>query len=106
MSRLEQIKTLLAEDPLDTFLRYALAMELRSQEVHDESLAEFEKCMANQPPHVPSYFMCGQLLAEMNQLSRARAVLREGIEHARNQKDLHASGEMSELLASLGELGE
>ena len=106
MSRLEQIKQMLAADPQDTFLRYALAMELRSQENHVESLAEFEKCMATQPPHVPSFFMCGQLLAEMNQISRARAVLRDGIEHARNQKDLHASGEMSELLSSLGELGE
>ena len=39
MNRREKIEAMLAEDPTDTFLRYSLAMELRSEGEHD---AEFE----------------------------------------------------------------
>lgn len=106
MSRLEQIQALLAQTPQDTFLRYALAMEFRSQGQSDAAVETFQTLMQQVPPYVPAYFMCGQALAETGQVDRARAVLREGIERARSQGDLHAAGEMSEFLAELGQFGE
>jgi hypothetical protein len=46
--------------------------------------------------------MAAQQLARLGRNDAARAILRAGIEQARLQNDLHAAGEMSEFLASLG----
>ena len=45
MSRKEQIQEMLAEDPKDTFLRYALAMEFKSEGSSDASLEIFSELM-------------------------------------------------------------
>lgn len=105
-SRKEQILSLLESDPNDTFLRYGLAMELRKEGSYDQAQAEFQRLIEGEPPYVAAYFMLGQMLAEIGQVEPSRAVLRDGIEVARQQGDAHAAGEMGELLASLGSLGE
>ena len=97
---------MLADDPGDTFLRYSLAMELDKEGAHDDSLARLAELTSDDPPYVPAFFMAGQQLARLSRLEEARTYLRNGIEAARAQDDAHAAGEMSEFLASLGELGE
>lgn len=106
MSRREQIEAMLADDPHDTFLRYALAMELDGAGENDRSLDLLQGLIVDSPPYVPAFFMAGQQLAKLGRIDEARAVLRDGIEQARAQNDLHAAGEMSEFLGSLGTLGE
>lgn len=106
MSRREQLEVMLAKDPNDTFLRYALAMELESASEFDASIGMFRGLMQDSPPYVPAFFMLGQLLARINRVEETRTVLGEGIEQAREQNDNHAAGEMSEFLASLGQPGE
>jgi hypothetical protein len=46
--------------------------------------------------------MAGQQLAELGQIEEARGFLRDGIEQARLQNNLHAAAEMAELLKELG----
>ena len=106
MSRREKIEAMLADDPSDTFLRYSLAMELRSEGENEASLKIFDDLMKAEPPHVQAFFMSGQLLAEIDRIDQARENLRIGIDQARSQGDAHAAAEMSELLASLGQMGE
>ena len=101
-TRREKIEAMLVDDPQDTFLRYSLAMELAKEGEHERSLAALRKLMADAPPYVPAFFRSGQQLAELGRVEEARAALRDGIEQARRQGDLHAAGEMSELLSSLG----
>lgn len=105
-SRREKIEAMLTDDPQDTFLRYSLAMELDKESRHDESLAKLDELTHDDPPYVPAFFMAGQQLARLQRIAEARTYLREGIEAARAQNDGHAAGEMSEFLASLGDLGE
>ena len=105
-SRREKIEAMLADEPQDCFLRYSLAMELQKEGRDEESLACFRQLMAETPPHVPSFFMAGQQLTRMGRIDEARTILRDGIDQARQQGDTHAAGEMSEFLASLGDLGE
>ncbi len=97
---------MLADDPSDNFLRYSLAMELRSEGENAESLAIFDDLMKNEPPFVQAFFMSAQLLVDIDEIDQARTNLRDGIEQARDQGDSHAAAEMSELLATLGEMGE
>lgn len=106
MSRKEKIEAMLVDDPTDTFLRYSLAMELRSEGDHDASLVRLQDLMQDNPPYVPAFFMAAQQLVDLTRIDEARTFLRDGIEQARQQGDSHAAAEMSELLASLGELGE
>ena len=97
---------MLVDDPQDTFLRYSLAMELDKEDRNDESLSRLDELTKDTPPYVPAFFMAGQQLVRLGRVSDARSYLRDGIEAARAQNDSHAAGEMSEFLASLGELGE
>jgi len=92
---------MLKDAPDDTFLQYALAMELKSEGQHEESLKLFGDLMAGDPPHVPAFFMAGQQLAGLDRIEEAQQTLREGIEKANQQGNAHASGEMTEFLMSL-----
>jgi len=103
-SRREKIEAMLAQEPADQFLRYALAMELEKEGQHARSLELLRGLMADDPAHVPSFFMAGQHLTKRGLVEEARAVLRDGIERARQQGDHHAAAEMSEFLSGLGEL--
>lgn len=105
-SRREKIEAMLAAEPQDQFLRYSLATEYDNEARHEESLQLFCGLTKDSPPHVPSFFRGAQLLARLERTAEARDWLRSGIDEARRQGDLHAAGEMSELLASLGYLGE
>lgn len=97
---------MLADDPQDTFLRYSLAMECRGLGQTDEATSLFRGLMGDSPPHVQAFFMLAQMEAENGRVEPARETLRNGIDQARLQNDAHAAAEMSELLASLGSLGE
>lgn len=106
MSRRAKIEAMLADNPEDEFLRYGLAMELDKEGDHERSLDELGGLMRQATPYVPAFFMAGQQLARLDRLEEARAVLRDGIEHARIQQNAHAAGEMAEFLASLGRFNE
>ncbi|MCU0877013.1 MAG: hypothetical protein MUF06_04385 [Pirellulaceae bacterium] len=105
-SRREKIEALLKTEPHDQFLRYGLAVELDNEGEVDRAIDLFEGLMRDTPPHVASFFRCAQLLVREDRISEARTLLRDGIEAARREGNSHAAGEMSELLASLGALGE
>ena len=105
-SRREKIEAMLKLEPQDQFLRYGLACEYDSEERFEEGLKLFQGLMADRPPHVASFLRGAQLLVKLDRIADARAVLRTGIEAARQQGEAHAAGEMGELLASLGPLGE
>ncbi|MDB4676747.1 hypothetical protein OAF09_00810 [bacterium] len=106
MSRREKIEAMLAEDPDDTFLRYSLAMEHRSEGNNTQSLEILDALISEAPPCIPAFFMAGQQFVDLDRIDDARDYLRRGIDEARNQNDAHAAAEMSELLTSLGEYGE
>lgn len=103
-TRREKIEAMLVDEPNDPFLRYALALELEKEAQHERSLELLRGLMADTPPHVPSFLMAAQHLANQARVDDAREVLREGIDVARAAGEQHAAAEMSDLLASLGEL--
>ncbi|MEZ6087589.1 MAG: hypothetical protein R3C05_06105 [Pirellulaceae bacterium] len=106
MNRREKIEAMLIDEPHDTFLRYSLALELRSEGDHEASIAKLTELTRDDPPYVPAYFMAAQQLVDIDEVDQARAVLREGIEQARLQGDSHAAAEMADYLSMIGDLGE
>lgn len=105
-SRRARIEAMLADSPGDTFLRYALALEMEKEGDHAGSLSALFALSRESPPYVPAFFRSGQQLVTLGRIAEARAALRDGIEAARAQGDQHAAAEMSELLSSLGAMGE
>lgn len=101
-SRREKIESMLAAEPGDQFLRYSLACEYDNEERSEDALALFRGLMSDKPPHVHAFFRGAQLLVKLDRIDEARTFLRDGIETARAQGELHAAGEMGELLAALG----
>lgn len=105
-TRRERIEAMLIEEPRDSLLRYGLAVEFEKEGDTQRALGVFQDLMGDSPPYVPAFFRAAQMLASVDQVGDARALLRDGIQVARRQGDLHAAGEMSEFLASLGNLAE
>jgi thioredoxin-like negative regulator of GroEL len=101
MSRKQKIEAMLEKDPADKFLRYALALELEKEGDHERSLRGLLDLAHEDPPHIAAFFMAAQQLTRLERLEEAQAVLREGIEAARQQGDSHAAAEMSEFLQNL-----
>jgi tetratricopeptide (TPR) repeat protein len=97
---------MLVDEPADVFLRYALAMEMEKAGETQAALQLHAQLIADQPPHIASYFRSAQICADIQQYESARQHLREGIEAARLARDFHAAAEMGEMLSDLGQYAE
>jgi thioredoxin-like negative regulator of GroEL len=102
MPRREQLESLLADDPDDVFLNYALAMQLIADGNSAAGISRLERVMSLDPNYVPAYFQSAQVLAQQGDTVRSSDLLRKGIDRARAIGDQHAVEEMGGLLAQLG----
>ena len=101
MSRRQKLQQMLQENPSDTFLLYALAMEDRSAGDEEAALAQLDRVLVADSHYVAAYFQKGQILAGLARSDEARRILQEGMAVARQVGDDHAAAEMSELLSTL-----
>jgi predicted Zn-dependent protease len=100
-TRKQMIEEMLAEEPSDAELRYALAMEHVSARDDDSAARCFAELSAVRPDYVPVYFQWAQTLVRLGRPEEARPVIERGIATARTRGDLHAAGELEGLLYSL-----
>ncbi len=100
--RRAKIEAMLEDEPNDEFLRYSLALEMNKDGELEAALEKLDSLCDQETPYVPAFFRAGQILADEDRVNDARSYLRRGIDTAREQGDMHAAGEMSELLADLG----
>ena len=106
-SRLDELKSLVAQFPSDPFPLYGLAMEHRSLGDVAAARATFEQLLARFPDYVPQYLMYGQLLAgAAADKEAARRILGTGIEKARAARNNHALGELQSALGSLDDASD
>ena len=101
MSRRAKLESMLEDDPNDPFLHYAIASEFLSEGDREKGLARLTQMLEDFPDYVAGWFRRGQVLAELQRVDEAKAILTHGIEVARQVGDAHAAGEMTELLATL-----
>jgi cytochrome c-type biogenesis protein CcmH/NrfG len=100
--RTEMLKSLLAQDPKNTFARYGLAMEYANTGQSAEAVAEYRLLMENNPDYAAAYFHCGQTLERMGQLDEAKATYQLGIDVTTRIGDLHTRSELQGALDLLG----
>jgi tetratricopeptide (TPR) repeat protein len=104
MPSLDQLLPLLAAEPNDSFLRYAVAMEYAKLGRRAEAIVEFAELLGRDPGYVPGYFMAGRTAQQSGDYDAARSFYERGIAAARKAGDSHAADEMSEARAVLDEL--
>lgn len=95
MTRLEQLQSLLADSPQDSFLLFAVAKEFESQGNDEQARAHYEQLRRADPDYIGLYYHLGKLLERQSDLAGAVAVYRDGIDRARSAGDLHAMSELA-----------
>ena len=101
MNRVEILKGFLAENPSDSFSRYALALEYVKLGQHDDALREFETVRSNDPAYVATYFQLGQLYQRLGHSHEAEKTFRTGITVAAKAGDEHTRSELEGALEAL-----
>ena len=101
MPSIEELETLLADEPDDVFLNFGLSMALASAGRIDGALDRFERTLELDADYVPAHFQKGRVLSGAGRIDEAREAIRKGIAVARKVGDGHAEGEMEEFLAVL-----
>jgi len=100
-TRKQQLEAMLSDDPGDSFLRYGLALEFVSEGNDREALNHFQALLQADPNYIPGYHQSGLALVRLGRTDEAGNMLRQGIEVARRQGELHAAEEMGGLLESI-----
>jgi tetratricopeptide (TPR) repeat protein len=99
--RMEQLKSILENDPKNTFARYALGMEYSSAGETDSALREFRALLEVDGNYVNAFFMGAQALQHAELIDEAVKWLRDGIACAQRVGNRHAESEMQTLLEEL-----
>ena len=101
-SRLEILRTMLAQDPNNAFARYGVAMEHLNAGDHTAAAPEFEALLAANPDYVAGYFHAGRNLESLGRIEEAQATYRRGIEVATRKGDTHTQSELQAALDMAG----
>ena len=100
-TRLDVLKSMVEQNPTDTFARYGLAMEYRNTGDLEAAIAEFHALRAVAPDYAPAYFHGGQTLERIGRTEEARQVYLLGIEVTTRAGNQHAKSEMQAALDML-----
>ena len=101
MERIEKIKEMMADNPKDSFLCHALALEHIKLGNDNDARKLFESILENEPGYIGSYYHLAKLLERIGETEVAIKVYEKGMEEARNAGDNHS---LSELRSSFEEL--
>ena|SRR5215469_11038751 len=101
MDKIAGLREILAQDPKNALARYGIAIELANGGEVDESLAEFNALLANNPDYTAAYFMAAQALSKAGRTPEAIERLKAGIDSARRTGNQHALNEMQGMLDEL-----
>jgi tetratricopeptide (TPR) repeat protein len=93
-TRLDVLKSMVAQNPNDSFSRYGLAMEYRNGGDLEGALREFRALIEVNPSYCYAYFHGGQTLERLGRVDEAAELYRQGIEASVRSGDQHARSEI------------
>jgi len=94
MERIEKLKAFLAQNPADSFVQHALALEYVKLNRDEEARKEFEALLARDENYVGSYYHLAKLLERMDEREKAVACYEKGLQVAKELRDNHAYNEL------------
>jgi len=95
MDRLEQLKSLLADAPQDSFITFALAKEYEKIGDADEALRHYLVIAENDPKYVGVYYHLGKLYEVKDDIATAISTYNKGMEITKAAGDDHAFSELA-----------
>lgn len=98
MNRLAQLRQMLAEEPSDAFLRYAISVELAAQDNRAEAIENVQQLIADQPEYLGAYYQLGQWLEQEGKSNEALHIYHLGAELARKIGNKKTLGEINEAI--------
>jgi tetratricopeptide (TPR) repeat protein len=97
-SRREILEEFVAQDPSESFSRYALALELEKEKRVHEAVEHLREVISRDPGYTAAYQQLGRLLGRIGLLDDARDIYQRGIEAARASGDHRSISEMQDAL--------
>jgi Tfp pilus assembly protein PilF len=101
--RLRQIEQMLLDNPTDSFLQHALALEFTKLGDLAAAKNTFEQLLSNDEHYVGSYYHLAKLYEKLDLLPQAKATYEKGIIIATQQKNTHAASELRSALEQITE---
>ncbi len=101
-SRIDTLRKMLAAEPEDVFLNYALALEyFRVPSTVLLGEEQLHKVLKMDPSYVPAYFQLGKVYESTGESAKAIETYKTGIHYAEMKKDRKAVNELNEAIFML-----
>jgi tetratricopeptide (TPR) repeat protein len=101
-NKLAQLEKMLAQQPCDPFLLYALGMEHKKLGDLARAIEQFSRTIEVDPNYCYAYYQKGQTLELQGDTNAAKQSYQAGIDAARRTNDDHARSELETALQMLG----
>lgn len=102
-SRLQQLQAMLAQEPDDSFLVYALALEYAKSNNVNKAIEVLENLIGKDAVYLGSYYQLGKYYEQTEQLPKAADIYTQGIAIAQQQNNKKILGELNTALLLLDE---
>ena len=95
--RLDQLRALLAEEPGDPFIRYAIALEHKRAGRMDTAASDLEALLKEDPKYIACYYQLALILVDLGRTAEAVHVCEAGSLQCITTGDRKARAELLEL---------
>lgn len=99
--RLQGLLSFLNDTPDDPFTLYAIALEYRGLNDHENAEKYFQEILLKDENYLPVYMQYGRFKEEIGDIPKAKELYKIGIIKAKEAGDNHAASEMQEFLDEL-----
>jgi tetratricopeptide (TPR) repeat protein len=101
-ARIDSLLQLLNDDPMDPFIKYALALEYATDfQYVDKAIDLLQQLRASHPDYLPLYYQLGMLLKNTGKSGHALTIVEKGMELALDQQKPHVFRELDFLKEDL-----
>lgn len=100
-SRIDTLKNVLRDNPMDSFAKYALGLEYASMKMYDESKEIYEELMVTDPNYSATYYQLGKVHEALGDDMAAKKIYEKGIFVTTSQSETHAREELQQALDEL-----
>ena len=104
MSRIQQLKGLLAQQPDEPFLSFAMAKELEKLEDYKQAITYYESIITKNPDYIGAYYHLGMAYEFIELPEKAMVIYQQGMHIAEKINDQHSLAELKNAHTNL-ELG-
>jgi Tfp pilus assembly protein PilF len=101
--RKQMLMSMLAQDPSDPFLHYALALEYIKENNTTEAITTLENIISSFPHYLGSYYQLGKLYEKQDRAEEASQIYQRGIAVAQQQGHKKSLSELREALQTISE---